>query len=44
MTIISVDPHNYSKAYGPRKGNGQHVHTGDSEGIMIDTTKGWALI
>ena len=34
-------PHNYSgKEYGPRKMYGQYVHTGDSVGVMMDTTKG----
>lgn len=28
------------KAYGPRKGTGQYVHTGDSVGVVIDTAKG----
>ena len=28
------------KDYGPRKGFGQYIHTGDSIGIVIDPTKG----
>ena len=27
------------KAYGPRKKEGQYVHTGDSVGVVMDTTK-----
>ena len=34
-------PHNYKwKKYGPRKGDGEYVHTGDSVGIVMDTAKG----
>ena len=40
-TLISGPPHNYScKDYGPRKGGGQYVHTGDSVGVVMDTAKG----
>ena len=28
------------KKYGPRKGNGEYVHTRDSVGVVMDTTKG----
>ena len=28
------------KEYGPRKKEGQYVHTGDSVGVVVDTTKG----
>ena len=39
--LYSGPPHNYScKVYGPRKGGGQYVHTGDSVGVVMDTTKG----
>ena len=38
--LHSGPPHNYSgKAYGPRKGDGEYVHTGDSVGVVIDTAK-----
>ena len=26
--------------YGPRKGGGEYVHTGDSVGVVMDITKG----
>ena len=40
-TLQSGPPQNYcSSKYGPRKGTGQYVHTGDSVGVMMDTTKG----
>ena len=40
-TLYSGPPHNYrGKEYGPRKGDGQYVHTGDSVGVVMDTTKG----
>ena len=40
-TLYSGPPHNYEcKEYGPRKGNGQYIHTGDSVGVLMDTTKG----
>ena len=40
-TLRSGPPHSYkSKDYGPRKGNGQYAHTGDSVGVVMDTTKG----
>ena len=39
--LISGPPHNYEgKGYGPRKGGGKYVHTGDSVGVVMDTTKG----
>ena len=41
--LLSGPPHNYSfsgKEYGPRKGDGQYVHTGDSVGVVMDTTRG----
>ena len=40
-TLWSGPPHRYwDKEYGPRKGNGQYVHTGDSVGVVMDTVKG----
>ena len=40
-TLWSGPPHNYSgKEYGPRKGGGQYVHTGDIVGVVMDTAKG----
>ena len=41
-TLYSGPPHNYDeKEYGPRKEyNGLYVHTGDSVGVVVDTTKG----
>ena len=40
-SLWSGPPHNYKgKEYGPRKGNGQYVHTGDSVGVVMDTAKG----
>ena len=40
-TLWSGFPHNYKrKEYGPRKESGQYVHTGDSVGVVMDTTKG----
>ena len=41
-TLFSGPPHNYKgKEYGPRKEDGgQYVHTGDSVGVVMDTTKG----
>ena len=39
--LYSGPPHKYGvKEYGPRKGNGQYVHTGDSVGVVMDTAKG----
>ena len=41
--LYSGPPHNYGypgKEYGPRKGYGQYVHTGDSVGVVMDTAKG----
>ena len=38
--LDSGPPHNYRrKEYGPRKGDGKYVHTGDSVGVVMDTTK-----
>ena len=40
-TLWSGPPHNYKrKEYGPRKRDGEYVHTGDSVGVVMDTTKG----
>ena len=40
-TLCSGPPHYYrGKAYGPRKGNGEYVHTGDSVGVVMDTANG----
>ena len=40
-TLYSGPPHNYiNKKYGPRKGLGKYVHTRDSMGVVMDTTKG----
>ena len=40
-TLVSGPPHNYKiRKYGPRKGNGQYVRTGDNVGVVMDTTKG----
>ena len=39
--LCSGPPHNYRwKECGPRKGDGQYVHTGDSVGVVMDTAKG----
>ena len=39
--LFSGPPHNYrNKEYGPRKGIGEYVHTGDSVGVVMDTTRG----
>ena len=39
--LFSGPPHNYpGKEYGPRKGDGDYIHTGDSVGVVMDTTKG----
>ena len=39
--LFSGPPHDYvDKEYGPRKENGQYVHTGDSVGVVMDTVKG----
>ena len=40
LTLYSGPPHNYKKEYGPRKEYGKYVHTRDSVGIVMDTTKG----
>ena len=40
-SLFSGPPHEcVSKEYGPRKGGGQYVHTGDSVGVVMDTAKG----
>ena len=40
-SLRSGPPHNCKKKeYGPRKERGQYVHTGDSVGVVMDTTKG----
>ena len=42
-TLRSGPPHSYEypgKEYGPRKEDGEYVHTGDSVGVVMDTTKG----
>ena len=40
-TLYSGPPHNCkNKEYGPRKEKGKYVHTGDSVGVVMDTTKG----
>ena len=40
-TLWSGPPHYYwGKEYGPRKEKGKYVHTGDSVGVVMDTTKG----
>ena len=40
-TLWSGLPHNYKwKEYGPRKEEGEYVHTGDSVGVVMDTAKG----
>ena len=39
--LWSGSPHDYSgKEYGPRKDDGEYVRTGDSVGVVMDTTKG----
>ena len=39
--LCSGPPHKYQwKVYGPRKGEGEYVHTGDSVGVVMDTAKG----
>ena len=39
--LRSGPPHNYgNKDYGPRKGDEKYVRTGDSVGVVMDTTKG----
>ena len=39
--LCSGPPHDYDgKEYGPRKGKGQYVHTGDSVGVVMDTADG----
>ena len=40
-TLSSGPPHKYKgKGYGPRKKDGEYVHTEDAIGIVMDTTKG----
>ena len=40
-TLHSGPPHNFkSKEYGPRKEDGKYIHTGDTIGVVVDTTKG----
>ena len=40
-TLHSGPPHNYEdREYGLRKEPGQYIHTGDSVGVVMDTTKG----
>ena len=40
-TLCSGPPHNYSwKEYGPRKEEGEYVHTGDTVGVVMNTIKG----
>ena len=40
-TLRSGPPHDYDdKEYGPKKEWGEYVHTGDSVGVVMDTTKG----
>ena len=39
--LFSGPPLKYwNKPYGPRKGDGKYVHTGDSVGVVMDTAKG----
>ena len=39
--LRSGPPHNFrGKKYGPRKEDGEYIHTGDSVGVVMDTTKG----
>ena len=39
-TLCSGPPHNYTgMEYGPRKESGKYAHTGDSVGVVMDTTK-----
>ena len=40
-TLWSGPPHNLRrKEYGPREEDGEYIHTGDSVGVVMDTTKG----
>ena len=40
-TLFSGPPHSYrKKEYGPSKGLGEYIHTGDSVGVVMDTAKG----
>ena len=40
-TLCSGPPHNYRwKEHGPRKGEGEYVHAGDSVGVVMGTAKG----
>ena len=39
--LWSGPPQSYKgKEYGPRKEDGQYVHTGESFGVVMDTAKG----
>ena len=39
--LFSGSPHHFMwKEYGPRKEEGEYVHTGDSVGVIMDTAKG----
>ena len=38
--LSEVTPGNPGHEYGPRKKEGQYLHTGDSVGVVVDTTKG----
>ena len=43
-TLRYGPPQNYKKKkYGPKKGNGEYVHTGDSVGVVVDMAKGELL-
>ena len=40
--LCSEPPHSYGwpgKEYGPRKGDGEYVHNGDSVGVVMDVSK-----
>ena len=40
-TLWSGPPHNYrNEKHGTMKRNGKYVHTGDSVGVVMDTSKG----
>lgn len=40
-TLFSGPPHKYwGRTYGPRKREGEYVHSGDSVRVVMDTTKG----
>ena len=39
--LWSGPPHSYrSKEHGPRKKEGEYIHTGGSVGVVMDTSKG----